>query len=188
MLQSLIGASLLSILAQAPGSTVSSLPPVFAMASMNSDGTISLVQFGNPMSVAKTMSYQERGEQYKTEIVQTTRMVTSTSLDHKLVQGFETDGTKIPASKLANLIRREVLVLISADGDKVDPYYLSIVKPGTPILVVPGGLVGPSWGGYGMPPMPADPSAPRPLPPPVTEPPPPPTPVPTPDKPKAKAN
>lgn len=187
MLQSLIGASILSVLAQAAEPAARSRPPVLALASLGADGAITLVQFGNPMSVARKTAYQDRGEQRETEVVQTTRTMTSTRLDRKLVQGFETDGTKMSASKLDNLLRREALVLISVDGKSIDPYYLNIVKSGTLVLVVPEGLVGPSWGGYGMPLMPPDPSAPRPLPAPVTQPPQPPTPVPTSDRPKIKS-
>ena len=53
------------------------------------------------------------------------------------VEAFGTDGRRIPLKALAQLLRDERPVLLSANGRKVDPFYLQLIKEGTVILVLP---------------------------------------------------
>src|SRR5262245_53151260 len=56
----------------------------------------------------------------------------------KDVQVFDTQGKAVDAAKLPELLKERVPALVSADGRKVDPLHLRIVKEGTLVLVVPG--------------------------------------------------
>jgi hypothetical protein len=55
---------------------------------------------------------------------------------------FDTDGKKVCPKALVKLLKNPVPVLVSADGKKVDPYYLRGVKKGTLILVLPQAQTG----------------------------------------------
>jgi hypothetical protein len=57
--------------------------------------------------------------------------------DLKEVKAFGTDGKPIDAVKLAELFKKSTPVVVSADGNKVGPYYLQLFKEGTVILVLP---------------------------------------------------
>jgi RNA polymerase sigma factor (sigma-70 family) len=57
----------------------------------------------------------------------------------KAVKAFETDGKPIATKALRERLKNKTVVLI-ADEEKVDPFYLQLIKPGTIILVLP--LVG----------------------------------------------
>jgi RNA polymerase sigma factor (sigma-70 family) len=53
------------------------------------------------------------------------------------IEVYDATGKKIDAKDLPKRLEREVLVLSSADGNKVDPGYLSLMKEGTLIFVFP---------------------------------------------------
>lgn len=55
----------------------------------------------------------------------------------KDVTAYSPTGKKIDVNKLAELLKEEIVVLISSDGNKVDPFYLQVVKPESLILVLP---------------------------------------------------
>jgi hypothetical protein len=57
--------------------------------------------------------------------------------DLKEVKAYDADGKRLIAGALAAKLRKECPVLVSANGEKVDPFYLQLVKEGTVILVVP---------------------------------------------------
>jgi hypothetical protein len=48
-------------------------------------------------------------------------------------------GRKLETDEVAVLLNRPRLVLISSDGKPVDPAYLKLYKPGTPVIVLPAG-------------------------------------------------
>jgi hypothetical protein len=60
------------------------------------------------------------------------------SFPSKEVQAFATDGKQIDSKKLADLLHKPTVVLVSADGRPVDPFYLQIIKDGTVVLVIRG--------------------------------------------------
>jgi hypothetical protein len=53
------------------------------------------------------------------------------------VEAFGTDGRRIERKQLLERLRKEAAVLVSADGRKVDPFHLQVVKEDTLVLVVP---------------------------------------------------
>lgn len=52
------------------------------------------------------------------------------------IQAYTTSGKRVAAKDLPNLLKKEQPVLISSDGEKVDPYYLEMIKEGTLVLVL----------------------------------------------------
>lgn len=59
-------------------------------------------------------------------------------------QAFDSDGHRISPKDLARLLREERPVLLSANGKKVDPFYLGFMKEGTLVLVLPPRIAMPS--------------------------------------------
>jgi hypothetical protein len=59
------------------------------------------------------------------------------------LEAYDTAGKLIPAERLPELLARDTLVLISADGKKLDPACLRVIKEGTLILVLPPPMVNP---------------------------------------------
>jgi hypothetical protein len=53
------------------------------------------------------------------------------------IEAYGTDGKRIEGKALRGRLAKRVAVLVSADGRKVDPYHLQVVKDGTLILVHP---------------------------------------------------
>jgi hypothetical protein len=99
-----------------------------------------------------TPNGEERKVQY-TVTVPVFRQV-EMRFEGKKVQFYNTDGEKIDAEKAAEQLKQDAPILLSADGRKVDPFYLRIIKKGTLVVLAP--------------PPPARPvPAPQPVPPPV---------------------
>jgi hypothetical protein len=57
--------------------------------------------------------------------------------DAAKVEAYDTSGKPVEAKKVAELLTKETPVLVSADGQKVDPFHLRVIKRGTLVLVVP---------------------------------------------------
>jgi hypothetical protein len=57
------------------------------------------------------------------------------------VKAYTPDGKMVEAKDLAERLKKEVTVLVSADGNKLDPAHLQIVKEGTLILLIPPGTL-----------------------------------------------
>jgi hypothetical protein len=87
----------------------------------------------------------------------------------KELQAYGVDGKKIETSSVAERLKKEIAVLVSADGQQVDPFHLQLIKEGTLVLVLPSEAVH-------LPPPTAAPTysypAPAAIPPPVSEQPP----------------
>jgi hypothetical protein len=49
------------------------------------------------------------------------------------------DGKKISSATVVRRLKPGSLVLLSADGNEVDPAYLRLFQPGTLVLIVPAG-------------------------------------------------
>ena len=69
-------------------------------------------------------------------VVTRTRMVQRTRRLPK-ARYFDTAGKEIEASRAARLLSRPTVVLVSADGKPLDPYYLRTIKEGTLVVVGP---------------------------------------------------
>jgi hypothetical protein len=59
-----------------------------------------------------------------------------TAYDVKLVKAFDTAGKPVAAAELPKALGKKQPVLVSADGRKVDPLHLRLIKDGTLVLVV----------------------------------------------------
>jgi hypothetical protein len=74
-------------------------------------------------------------------------------LDGPMVAVFGTDGKQIDPKELPKLLKKATPVLVSADGKKVDPFYLRIAREGT-LVVVAQALATPPPPGPPLPPPP----------------------------------
>ncbi len=82
------------------------------------------------------------------------------TLDADLVRAVDTDGTAISAERLRELLQKEAPVLVVSGTDRVEPRYLSVMKKGLPVLLLPVPLEA-GYGYYGAAPV-APPSVPAP--------------------------
>jgi hypothetical protein len=62
-------------------------------------------------------------------------------LEMKNVRGFGTDGRRIETNAIAERLKKEIPVLVSANGQPVDPFHLQLIKEGTIVLVISEVLV-----------------------------------------------
>jgi hypothetical protein len=53
------------------------------------------------------------------------------------VKAYDTRGRVVEHKTLPGLLKGETVVLVSADGKRVDPFYLRLVKEGTLVFVLP---------------------------------------------------
>jgi hypothetical protein len=56
------------------------------------------------------------------------------------VRAFDPAGKRIPGKELVEVLKRKgppAPVVVSADGKDIDPLYLSVLKEGTPVLLLP---------------------------------------------------
>jgi len=74
-------------------------------------------------------------------------------------RGFDARGKEVDAKRLADLLKKPTVVLLSGDGKPVDPFYLRTMKEGTLTIVIPVKPIG----GAPRPPA-SDTPKPRPLP------------------------
>jgi hypothetical protein len=68
----------------------------------------------------------------------------SVRFNSKDVQAYSVDGKKLDANALRDRLARETPVLISGNGQKVDPFYLRVVKEDTLVLLLPPPREGPA--------------------------------------------
>jgi hypothetical protein len=81
---------------------------------------------------------KDRKEEVETFNIQnTTVTITTRELDAKYMQFFDMDGKKLASKDVAERLAKETPVLLSADGQKVDPYYLKVFKKDTLIVALP---------------------------------------------------
>jgi hypothetical protein len=73
-----------------------------------------------------TYMIEQRQEEYRVKWDKTVRM-------------YDTDGKPVDPKAVAKRLARETPVLLSADGKKVDPFYLQVMKKDTLVLVMSRG-------------------------------------------------
>jgi hypothetical protein len=76
------------------------------------------------------------------------------------VQAYQAFEGPVGRKKLAELLARETPVLVSADGKKVDPFHMQVIKRGTLVLVVSQPVAAPPAVTETLPPPPMAPLAP----------------------------
>jgi hypothetical protein len=138
----LVLAACVACLAAEDGSKLPSSPaPNHATARINKDGSLVLreaVLQTTYQIKEQTLESKDGGTFTRRVRVPVTVMREMTrSIQAKDIQAFTTEGKKLDARDLANFLKKDTPVLVSADGKKVDPYYLQVIKEGTIILVVP---------------------------------------------------
>jgi hypothetical protein len=117
------------------------MPPSWATAVMK-DGTLEITQGVLVPETRKEIRTRQVTVGGKTVPVQeevnvlTYRMVLQTTRIMK-ARYYDTAGKEIDAGRAARLLSRPTVVLMSADGKPLDPYYLRTVKEGTLIVVRP---------------------------------------------------
>jgi RNA polymerase sigma factor (sigma-70 family) len=61
-------------------------------------------------------------------------------VDLDAVPVYDTTGKRVAPKNVTELLKESAPVLVATDGKPVDPFYLKLVKEGTLIFVVPGGI------------------------------------------------
>lgn len=82
----------------------------------------------------------------QTHIFQNTTTTTTRSLPYGDVRVWTSDGRRIAANVLPQWLTQEYPALISGDGGEVDPLFLDLLKPNTPVVAVPTQATGPRPG------------------------------------------
>ncbi len=117
-----------------------SLPPLAVAAGIDEKGVVYVRDnSGNAFTSTGYYEVEEGGQKrlVPVQIKENVFTLRTRSLDARAVRAFRTDGKPVPAADLPRLLRKEVTVLVSADGRKVDPFYLEVIRAGTPVLVLP---------------------------------------------------
>ncbi len=116
------------------------LPPTQVIASVTKDGEFEITQ----TRLVATLRTEERaatnaGKPVKYTVtvrayspVQETRRIKSEG-----VKVYTAAGKEVSAKDAADKLKKPTIVLLAADGNKVDPFYLKIIKPDTLVLVAP---------------------------------------------------
>jgi hypothetical protein len=115
--------------------------PNHATARINKDGSLVLREG----VFQTTYEYKEENLESKDgrvvrrriQVPVTTMREVTRNIAAKDIQAYTTEGKKLDPRDLANFLKKDTPVLVSADGKKVDPYYLQVIKEGTIVLVVP---------------------------------------------------
>ncbi|HKI32374.1 MAG TPA: hypothetical protein VKA46_10935 [Gemmataceae bacterium] len=115
-------------------------PPAQVLASMTKDGEFEITQpVLVPYVVTETRTVNVGGRlvpqsvnvtAYKT--VQVTRRIKGEGVKVYTAAGKEVDAKDVP-----DKLKKPTIVLFAADGNKVDPFYLKIIKPDTLVVVAP---------------------------------------------------
>jgi hypothetical protein len=145
MLQTLLAAVVLA--APAPETPLPTGPaPQLAVVRLNSDGNLVqrvTVEVAKEVlrEIKKTIDGREVVVQQKFIIIEQTFVDEARA--GKGLAAFDATGKQVPADRLPGLLAKDTLVLISADGNKLDPAYLRVIKDGTLVLVLPRQTVPP---------------------------------------------
>ena len=106
----------------------------------------------------ETKTVVEGKEVIKTTVV--AKLVTredARQVKEKELQAFDATGKKVSAKALLKRLKKPGAVLVSADGAKVDPFYLEIIKKDTLVLILPSPKSEPESGLKPMPDRPKKP-------------------------------
>jgi hypothetical protein len=113
-------------------------PPTVVLARMDKDGQFR-VRAPDIVLVPSTREVlvKENGQTKKVTVpVDEPRVrIVEKFFDGKDMQVFGTDGKQLETKDVAKALEKETPVLLSADANKVDPFYLRVIKEGTLILV-----------------------------------------------------
>jgi hypothetical protein len=115
-------------------------PPVVMIAGATSEGVAYIekmeIQFV-PETRTEQVKVGNRIENVVTVVTVPVQQVKRFILDGKDVQVYGSDGKKISLKDVPRLLKKATPVLVSADGKKVDPFYLRLAREGTLVVVSP---------------------------------------------------
>lgn len=134
------------------------LPPTQVIASVTKDGEFEITQ----SRLVAARHTEERttaaGGKYTVQVVSYRPVQETRRLKGEGVKVYTAAGKEVSARDAADKLKKPAIVLLAADGKKVDPFYLKIIKPDTLVLVAPV-VVAPA---AGTPSTPATPPADKP--------------------------
>ncbi len=114
-------------------------PPVTAMAVLDGEGRLVLRFPGSGYYYQPKTTYQRLPDGRTAEV--TSYEVAGREevrlIELKELQAFGTDGHKVEAQSLTEMLKKEIPVLVSANGQPVDRFHLQLIKDGTLVLVLP---------------------------------------------------
>lgn len=73
----------------------------------------------------------------ETHVVQTTATTTTRDVQTRNVECWDLAGKTVQQEALSERLESEIWVVVSADGKRVDPYFLSLVRPDVLIVAIP---------------------------------------------------
>jgi len=94
-------------------------------------------EYGYTMEMSHKTEKDGTAREEKVPVKYSTVTTTSRELDARYVQVFGTDGKPVAAKEAAGRLEKETPSLLSVNGEKVDPFYLRILKKGTLTVVLP---------------------------------------------------
>ena len=115
-------------------------PPTQVLASVTKEGDFEITQ---------TVMVPETRNEARTVVIDgraVTQTVTVTAfktvqVTHRIkgegVKVYTVAGKEVDAKDVPDKLKKPIVVLFAADGNKVDPFYLKIIKPDTLIVVAP---------------------------------------------------
>jgi hypothetical protein len=120
--------------------------PTLAGASVDPRGVLS-VRESSSMTTNQTLDLEvEKGGEVRkvpVRVKDTFMTMRVRALDVAGARASRADGRAVSPAALRQLLRKEVPVLVSADGRPVDPYYLEVIRGDTLVLVLPAPRFGP---------------------------------------------
>jgi hypothetical protein len=165
----LLVVALAAVAAPAPAEEEIKLPqgpqPLQVLARMTKEGRIEITeQIMEARTEKRTRTTVVDGREVPVEYVVTTvKSVPRTRLlPEKGVKAYTAAGKEVDPKDLPDKLKKPAVVLMSWDGNKVDPFFLRVVKPDTLVLVPPVEAVAPADGGAKPPPLPETKPIPKP--------------------------
>jgi hypothetical protein len=138
-------------------------PPAQVVASMDKDGNIEVVQTvveyrTEVRTVTKVVMGRKLAENY-TVTVPVTRQ-TRQQFVAKDAKVYTAGGKEVDAKDVPEKLKKPTIVLLSANGQKVDPFYLKIIKEDTLVIVASPPQPPATTGDGGKPPPSVEPKKP----------------------------
>jgi len=112
--------------------------PLIRIAVVDPDGKLCLeIPVMVPVSVPRTVEVEVGGKKETKTVTETVMKMEKRAfaLDSGEIQVYSVDGKKIDPSDLPKLLSKRSPVLVSADGKKVDQFYLKLAREGTVVVV-----------------------------------------------------
>jgi len=114
--------------------------PVFALAHIDNNGEVCIQTLRRvPKAEIHTEKRTKDGAtvEVPVEVMLMVPRLKEEKVNLKDLRAFDADGKSIDPQTLADRLKKETVVLLSTDGEKVDPRFLAAVKEGTLVLVPP---------------------------------------------------